>query len=92
MPIVVRRIYTDGRPDELVRGVDLIGTPLTTMARIVAAGDDAGVFNGYCGAESGNVPVSCTCPTLLIAEMEIQRKQKGEERQPLLPQPAWGAP
>jgi predicted Zn-dependent protease len=89
MPIVVRRIYTDGRPDELVRGVDLIGTPLTTLARIVAAGDDTGVFNGYCGAESGYVPVSATCPTLLIAEMEIQRKQKGEERQPLLPQPAW---
>jgi len=92
MPIVVRRIYTDGRPDELVRGVDLIGTPLTTLARIVAAGDDTGVFNGYCGAESGYVPVSAACPTLLIAEMEIQRKQKGEERQPLLPQPEWVRP
>jgi predicted Zn-dependent protease len=92
MPIVVRRIYTDGRPDELVRGVDLIGTPLSTMARIVAAGDDLGVFNGYCGAESGYVPVSAVCPTLLIAEMEVQRKQKGEERQPILPQPAWMKP
>jgi predicted Zn-dependent protease len=89
MPIVVRRVYADGRPDELVRGVDLIGTPLTTLARIVAAGDDTGVFNGYCGAESGYVPVSATCPTLLVAEMEIQRKSKGEERLPLIPEPAW---
>lgn len=89
MPIVVRRVYTDGRPDELVRGVDLIGTPISTLERIVAAGDDTGVFNGYCGAESGYVPVSATAPSLLVAEVEVQRKQKGQDRPPLLPQPAW---
>jgi len=90
MPVVVWRIYADGRPDELVRGVDLIGTPLSTLDRIVAAGDDAGVFNGYCGAESGYVPVSAVAPTLLISEVEVQRKQKGQERLPLLPAPPWG--
>jgi TldD protein len=26
LPTEVYRIYTDGRPDELVRGVDLVGT------------------------------------------------------------------
>jgi predicted Zn-dependent protease len=90
MPVLVWRVYADGRPDELVRGVDLIGTPLSTLDRIVAAGDDAGVFNGYCGAESGWVPVSAVAPSLLISEVEVQRKQKGQERLPLLPAPGWG--
>ncbi len=89
MPIVVRRVYTDGRPDELVRGVDLIGTPISTLERIMAAGDDTGVFNGYCGAESGYVPVSATAPSLLVGEVEVQRKQKGQDRPPLMPQPSW---
>lgn len=90
MPVIVKRIWTDGRPDELVRGVDLIGTPLATLDRIVAAGDDLGVFNGYCGAESGYVPVSAASPSLLVAEMEIQRKSKGQDRPPLMPEPGWG--
>lgn len=89
MPVVVRRVYADGRPDELVRGVDLIGTPLSTLERIVAAGDDVGVFNGYCGAESGYVPVSAASPSLLVAEVEVQRKQKDRERLPLLDPPSW---
>jgi predicted Zn-dependent protease len=91
MPQVVRRVYIDGRPDELVRGVDLIGTPLAALEKIVAAGDDAGVFNGWCGAESGWVPVSAVSPSLLFSEVEVQRKQKGQERLPLLPPPAWMA-
>ena len=89
MPVVVYRVFADGRPDELVRGVDLIGTPLSTLDRIVAAGDDMGVFNGYCGAESGYVPVAAACPSLLVSEVEVQRKQKGQERPPLLPAPEW---
>ncbi len=91
MPVVVRRVYADGRPDELVRGVDLIGTPLSTLERIVAAGDDLGVFNGYCGAESGYVPVSAASPSLLVAEVEVQRKQKNRDRPPLLDPPPWPA-
>ncbi len=59
-PIMVYRIYTDGR-EELVRGVDLIGTPLTAFSRIAAADDRIGVFNGNCGAESGWVPVAVLC-------------------------------
>jgi TldD protein len=89
MPVVVWRIHADGRPDELVRGVDLIGTPLSTLERIVAAGDDIGVFNGYCGAESGYVPVAAASPSLLVAEVEVQRKQKDRERPPLLDPPSW---
>jgi hypothetical protein len=53
IPLVVYRVYVDGRPDELVRGVSIVGTPLAAMKRILATGDKSEVFNGECGAESG---------------------------------------
>jgi TldD protein len=81
------KVYADGRPDELIRGVDLVGTPLVAFGNIVAAGDDLGVFNGTCGAGSGWVPVSAVSPTLLLREVELQLKEKGEDRPPLLPKP-----
>ena len=87
-PVTVWKVYPDGRPDELVRGVDLIGTPLTTFSRILAAGDDPAVFNGMCGAESGWVPVSASAPSLLIQQVEVQRQEKMNERPPLLPPPS----
>jgi len=86
-PVTVWRVYADGRPDELVRGVDLIGTPLTTFARILAAGGEVEVFNGTCGAESGWVPVSASSPSLLVQEVEVQRREKGNDRPPLTPPP-----
>ena len=86
-PITVHRIWQDGRPDELVRGVDLIGTPLTTFQQIVAASDQQSVFNGSCGAESGWVPVSAVAPDLLIREVEVQRSEKAHDRPPLLSVP-----
>ncbi len=87
MPLVVYKVFTDGRPDELVRGVDLIGTPLATFKNIMASGDDLGVFNGICGAESGGVPVSACSPSLLISHIEIQKKRKSQAKLPLLPPP-----
>ena len=86
-PIMVYRVYVDGRPDELVRGVDLIGTPLISFSKIIACGDKQEVFNGYCGAESGTVPVSAVAPSVLTTQIEIQKKQKSAERPPLLPPP-----
>ncbi|MSQ00820.1 MAG: peptidase U62 [Myxococcales bacterium] len=82
-PVTVWRVFFDGRPDELVRGVDLIGTPLTTFGRILAAGGEVEVFNGMCGAESGWVPVSASSPSLLVQEVEVQRREKGNDRPPL---------
>ncbi len=61
-PLVVYKVFADGRPDELVRGVDIVGTPLVSLTKIVATGDTMEVFNGYCGAESGSVPVSAVGP------------------------------
>ncbi len=86
-PLVVYKVFADGRPDELVRGVDLIGTPLTTFANIVASADDLGIFNGVCGAESGGVPVSACSPSLLVSTIEVQKKKKSQAKPPLLPSP-----
>ena len=75
LPNVVFKVYTDpSRQPELVRGVDLIGTPLAAFAKIVATGDKVDVFNGVCGAESGGVPVSASSPPLLVSEVEVQKK------------------
>ena len=86
-PVTVWKVYPDDRPDELVRGVDLIGTPLLTFGRITGASDAVQVFNGMCGAESGWVPVSAASPDLLVSEVEVQRGQKENDRPPLLPPP-----
>jgi TldD protein len=88
IPVVVYRVYPDGRPDELVRGADIVGTPLASFAKILATSDHLEVFNGYCGAESGSVPVSAVSPAILVSEIEIEKKQKSQERPPLLPAPA----
>ena len=88
LPILVYRVWVDGRPDELVRGVDLVGTPLAALSQIMAAADDYQTFNGYCGAESGFVPVSATSPSLLVQQIEIERRDKGSDKPPVLPAPS----
>jgi len=87
-PLVVYKVFADGRPDELVRGVDIVGTPLVSLTKIVATGDKDEIFNGYCGAESGSVPVSAVAPAMLISEMEVQKKETSTDRPPILPPPA----
>ncbi|MCX7957550.1 MAG: TldD/PmbA family protein [Deltaproteobacteria bacterium] len=86
VPRTVYRVYPDGR-EELVRGVELVGTPLVTISKIVKASDEYGVFNGYCGAESGYIPVTAIAPYVLISEIELQSTMKFKERPPILPSP-----
>lgn len=86
-PLIVYRIYVDGRPDELVRGVDLVGTPLAIFSQVAACGKDYGAFNGACGAESGSIPVSCVSPTLFIKMIETQKKSKSQNQPPILERP-----
>ncbi len=85
-PVVVFRVYPDGR-EELVRGVTLEGTPLSSLSKIVAAGDRYAVFNGYCGAESGIVPVSAASPPLVLSQIEVARAPAAQDRPPLLAPP-----
>jgi len=86
LPIMVYRVYPNGR-EELVRGVNLIGTPLTAFSKIVAGDAQIATFNGVCGAESGAVPVSASSPDLLISQIEVQKKEKSTARAPILPAP-----
>jgi hypothetical protein len=85
---MVWRVYADGRPDQLVRGVDIVGTPLAALNRILVTGDKTDVFNGMCGAESGQVPVSAVAPAMLFSEIEVQKRAHALNRSPILPSPA----
>ncbi len=87
VPLVVYRVFVDGRPDELVRGVSIVGTPQAALSRIVATSNKQDVFNGICGAESGNIPVSAVAPAMLVSEIETQRQAQGSARPPIVPPP-----
>jgi TldD protein len=88
IPRMVYRVDVRDGKETLVRGVEIVGTPLSAMNRIMATGKQRGVFNGFCGAESGNVPVSTVAPATLLQELELQRAVEGKDRPPLLPSPA----
>ncbi len=87
LPVMVYRIFTDGRPDELIRGVDIVGTPLVSLTKVLAADDHYAVFNGSCGAESGWVPVSAVSPSLLVQQIEVALRDKANDKPPILPPP-----
>lgn len=87
-PLIVYKVFPDGRPDELVRGVNIVGTPLISITKIIGTGDTQEVFDGYCGAESGSVPVSAVAPEILISEMEVSKKESSTDTPPILPPPA----
>ncbi len=89
LPVIVYRVYADGRPDQLVRGVDIVGTPLAALEKIVLTGTNTFVFNGICGAESGSVPVSASAPAMLFSQMEVQKQAHSHDRPPLLPPPGF---
>jgi predicted Zn-dependent protease len=86
-PVMAYRVYPDGRR-ELVRGVDIVGTPLTALSSIRAASREVETFNGVCGAESGWVPVSASAPSLLLGSLEVERQAQGPDRPPVLQPPS----
>ncbi len=87
IPSEVYRIYVDGRPDELVVGVELIGTPLTMFSNIICAGDSQGIFSGFCGAESGYVPVTAISPSIFVRKIETQKSMEIKAEIPILSSP-----
>jgi TldD protein len=87
MPTEVYRIYVDGRPDEIVTGVELIGTPLTMFSNILSAGDTQDIFTGFCGAESGQIPVTTIAPAIFVKKIETQKTPEYNSKIPILPTP-----
>ena len=87
IPRMVYRVDVKDGKETLVRGVEIVGTPLSSINRVLATGKTFGIFNGFCGAESGNVPVSAISPAVLIQEIELQRALEGKDRPPLLESP-----
>ena len=83
---MVYKVYPDGKK-ELVRGLDIVGTPLVSFSRIVAAADDDTIFNGSCGSTSGWVPQSNISPSLLFESMELEKSAKSHYKPPILPAP-----
>ena len=90
VPAIVRKVDPDTGAETLVTGVEMVGTPLISLNRIVAMSDHTAVFNGHCGAESGFVPVSAIAPASLFQEIELQRSPEKKERDLLLPAPYAG--
>jgi predicted Zn-dependent protease len=88
IPRMVFRVDVRDGKETLVRGVEIVGTPLSSINKIMATGRTQGVFNGFCGAESGNVPVSTIAPATLFQEIELQRAMEGKDRPPILESPA----
>ena len=86
-PVMAYRLYPDGRK-ELVRGIDISGTPLVALQSIRAASREIETFNGVCGAESGWVPVSASAPSLLLEKIEVEKGFIPPDRPPILNPPA----
>lgn len=88
-PLILYKVDAKTGEETPVRDIEIVGTPLVTINKIVATGDDYSVFNGFCGAESGYVPVSTVAPSILVSEMEFQRESSKKEKPPLLPPPVF---
>lgn len=86
-PVEVYRVFADGRPDQLVRGVTLIGTPLAMFSGIAAGGATPEIFTGQCGAESGWVPVTAISPMIYVTKIETQRSETGYQLPQVLEAP-----
>jgi predicted Zn-dependent protease len=85
-PLYLYKVYPDGR-EELVRGVDFVGTPLAMIGKILVTGNDLTVINGFCTAESGTLPVTSITPSVLLSEVELQSAHQPTVRKPILDPP-----
>ncbi len=85
-PLYLVKVYPDGK-EEMVRGVDFVGTPLSMISKILVTGKTLSVVNGFCAAESGNLPVTSITPSILLSEVELQSSNQSTVSKPILPAP-----
>jgi predicted Zn-dependent protease len=86
-PVLVYTVDVNTGGEKLVRGVEIVGTPLASVNKIIASSKELDVFNGYCGAESGIIPVSSVAPWVLTSEVELQKNSDRKSKPPMLPAP-----
>jgi len=98
---LVYKVFTDGRPDEIVRGARIIGLNARALRNISAAGSDDFVYNymqnqtqgfagtalGAFGSAQNGLPSSIVAPSLLFEEVEVRGARGEPKRLPLLPAP-----
>lgn len=86
-PQEVWLVSVEDGSETLVRGVEMVGTPLITVNKILATGKDYEATNSFCGGRSGWLPVSSISPSILVEQVELQRTEEKKERPPLLSPP-----
>ncbi|HWY44619.1 MAG TPA: metallopeptidase TldD-related protein [Candidatus Sulfotelmatobacter sp.] len=98
---VVYKVYTDGRPDEIVRGARIIGLNARSLRNLSGIGSDDFVYNymqnqtagfantalGAFGSAQNGLPSSIVVPSLLFEELEVRGARGEPKRLPLLPAP-----
>jgi len=98
---VVYKVFTDGRPDEIVRGARIIGLNARALRNISGVGNDDFVYNymqnqtqgfagtalGAFGSAQNGLPSSIVAPSLLFEEVEVRGARGEPKRLPLLPAP-----
>ena len=68
-------VYPNGK-EVCARGVNFVGTPLQSLNNIIGVGDTAELDNGFCGAESGVLPISTISPAVLVSNLELQAQEE----------------
>ncbi|MBI4382857.1 MAG: hypothetical protein HY579_02350 [Nitrospinae bacterium] len=87
-PLYLYKVYPEDGREEMARGVEFLGTPLSLIDKIIVTGDDVEAVNGFCEAESGSIPVTTITPSALLSEVELQTSREIGLRRPLLPPPS----
>jgi TldD protein len=93
-PVLAYKVYPDGR-EELIRGVGFKGLNARSLKDILAAGDDANVFeymdNGaplaVLGAGSFTIEACVVAPSVLIDDLELHRVEEELPKLPVVPAP-----
>jgi len=64
-------IIRNGEISECVKDVSLIGNTLDILKQVEMVSDDLSLGSGWCGADSGSVPVSCGQPTIKVSNILV---------------------
>ena len=87
MPVLVYKIYPDGR-EELVRGLRFRNFTVRSLKDILAAGDDAQVFDFMNAQQGYSAETSVIAPSILVDDLDVYISQDEQPLLPMVPPPA----